>query len=158
MRARNIGGALTLIAFGLAYGYLTTGLPERSLPNTPGPSFLPWILTACLLFLSGLWLAQALRKDLPDEPAEGTAPRGTPAPRGTRRAAGGLLALLAYLAVLPYLGFLVSTPPLVGVLMWTLGERRPLPLGALAIGIPLFLYGLFKILFHVPLPATAFFG
>ncbi len=150
MRAKNVAGALTLIAFGIGYGYLTTRLPERTLPNTPGPSFLPWILTAALLLLSSLWLIQTLRSQGTED-----APASTPVPGGRFRTAGGFLAFLGYLVALPNLGFLFSTPPLFGLLMWAFGERRPIPLCLFSIAIPLFLYALFKLLFQIPLPASA---
>ena len=38
MRTKEMTGALVLIVFAVVYGLLTSGLTERTLPNTPGPS------------------------------------------------------------------------------------------------------------------------
>ena len=61
MRAKNSGASLVCLAFGLLYGYLTTGLPIRTLPNTPGPPFFPWILTVAMLVLSAAWFFSSLK-------------------------------------------------------------------------------------------------
>ena len=154
MRTKEMTGALVLIVFAVAYGLLTSGLTERTLPNTPGPSFLPWNLTVCLLALSAIWLGQAVF-------SKKTADSGTqPAREGPSRTAAwvGLLVFLGYLTLLPYTGFLVSTPPFFGVLMWTFGERHPGPLCAYAIALPLFFYALFKMLFQIPLPSSGLIG
>jgi len=153
MRAKNIAGSIALIAFGIAYGFLTTGITERTLPNTPGPPFFPRILTVCLLTLSVVWLIQSVRGKSDEIPA-----RETIAGRGRRGRGVGLLAMLLYLTVLPYLGFLISTPPLFGVLMWVFGERRPAALCAYSLAVPLFFYALFKLLFRIQLPASPLFG
>ena len=96
MRAKNIAGSLALIAFGIAYGFLTTGITERTLPNTPGPPFFPRILTVCLLTLSVVWHIQTVRGKSDEIPA-----RETIAGRGRRGRGVGLLAMLLYLTVLP---------------------------------------------------------
>ena len=153
MREKNIAAGLAFLAIGLVYGYLTTGLPERTLPNTPGPSFLPWIITVCFLLLGGILLAQGLW----------TAPGGDAEPPsgpggGRRRAKIGLLFIGGYLIALPYLGFLLATPLVFGGLMHTAGERRPLLIAAFAIAVPVFLYVLFQVLFQILLPTAAFLG
>ena len=60
MRRRNIIAAVVLIVSALFYGGLTAQLPTRTLPNTPDPSFFPWINTAIILALSVLLLARTL--------------------------------------------------------------------------------------------------
>ena len=153
MRAKNIAGSLALIAFGIAYGFLTTGIPERTLPNTPGPPFFPRILTVCLLTLSVAWLIQSVRGKSDEIPPGEMAATG-----GRGRRGAGLLAFLLYLMVLPYLGFPLSTPPLFAVLMWVFGERRPVAICAYSLAVPLFFYVLFKLLFRIQLPASPLFG
>ncbi|MEE9275437.1 MAG: tripartite tricarboxylate transporter TctB family protein [bacterium] len=154
MREKNIAAGLVFLAIGLVYGYLTTGLPERTLPNTPGPSFLPWIITVCFLLLGGILLAQGLRtapEGGDEEPPAG--PDG-----GGRRARIGLLLIAGYLVALPYLGFLLATPLVFGGLMHTAGERRLLTIAAFSIAVPVLLYLLFQVLFQILLPTAAFLG
>ena len=60
MARRNILAGAVLVVIGLGYGILTAALPDRSLPDTPGPAFLPWLITAAWLVLSVALLARGL--------------------------------------------------------------------------------------------------
>ena len=151
MRTRNIATAVVLIAFGLWYAYLTSHLPERTLPNTPGPSFFPWVLTVSLLFLSVILLLQGLLStDGAEAPVETT--------RSLTRPLTGILLLFVYLLILPYLGFLVVSPFFFAGLMWTAGERRPLWIVLSSITLPVFLYLLFGKVFQILLPGGSLQG
>src|SRR5687767_10194675 len=124
MRRRNITAAVVLIAGGLIYGALALGLPTRSLPNTPGPSFFPLVVTAIVLALSAALLLQALAADRAGErPVAEDAFAGT---ADRRPALWALAAFLAYVVLLPIVGFIIATVPFLGVLMLLFGERRPL--------------------------------
>lgn len=148
MRRRNIAAALGLIVFGLVYGYLSWWLPVRSLPNTPGPSFFPLVVTAFLLALSAALLFQGLSL-----PREAAAPSGAATGRlDTRAALFALGALLLYVVLLPTLGFILATAPLFAVLMVLYGERRPLAVVVGAIVMTAVLYGVFRHGFGIFLP------
>ncbi len=54
---RNVIVGAVLLVIGVAYGLMTASLPDRSLPNTPGPAFFPWLITGGLLVLSTALLA-----------------------------------------------------------------------------------------------------
>ena len=143
MRRRNITAALVLLAIGAGYGLLTSQLPTRSLPDTPGPPFFPWINTTVILVLSAILLAQGLM-------APG---RSAPLQSGRRlRAAGALGAFLIYLIVLPGLGFILATIPFFAALMVLFGEARPLRVSTGSILSTAFLYLLFRHGFGVFLP------
>ena len=145
MRKRNIIAGLFLTVLGLIYGYLTAGLPERSLPNMPGPSFFPWIITLCLLVLSVSLVAQGLRMAA-DDPRPGD-PDERPFP------AFLFLGVFAvYLALLPFFGFLLASIPFFAVLMALYGETRKLWIASLSLGVPVFLFMLFRDVFNIPLP------
>ena len=149
MRNKNIVAGLFLTVLGLAYGYLTTGLPERSLPNMPGPSFFPWIITFCLLVLSVSLLVQGLRM-APDDPIPKP---GLEKPDGDSAPAFMFFGVFAvYLALLPFLGFLLASIPFFAVLMALYGETRKLWIISLSLGFPIFLFLLFRDVFNIPLP------
>lgn len=145
MRRRNIVAALVLIALGIGYGYLTAGLPKRSLPNTPDPSFFPWIITGSLLLLAVILLVQGLAapRTRSDE-APGAAPLRAPAVF--------LAAFVVYVAALPYTGFLVASVPFFAALMALYGERRWPVIAAASLVAPVLLVVLFRNVFQVPLP------
>lgn len=153
MGQRNIVVALLLIAVAAGYGFMASGLPERSVPNTPGPSFFPWVITAMLAGLSAVLLWQGVR-----------AMRGAgfhfDAAGIDRKAAAVLGAFTAYLLVLPYAGFVLASVPFTALLIQLYGGRHRLALVAGAIGMPVALFLLFREVFNILLPAgwLAMFG
>ncbi len=62
MHLRNIIAAVVLLAVGVAYTVLTFQLPERSLPNTPGPNFFPLVIVVIFLVLALSLLIQGAKK------------------------------------------------------------------------------------------------
>ncbi len=142
MRNRNVVAALALIALGVIYGYLTAGLPKRSLPDTPGPSFFPWIITASLLVLSAALLVQGLH-----------GPRRIPDTAGGLRPPTVFLTLfLVYVAALPFTGFVIASVPFFAALMWLYGERRRGRIGVVSIALPVILVLVFRHGLQIPLP------
>ncbi len=137
MARREIVAALTLAALTAWYAYLTTGLPERSLPNTPGPSFFPWVIT---FFLAALTLALFVKgaRGMRAEAASGE--RGPP----PRREALAIGAFALYLVVLMPLGFILSTMAFFAAFMVIYGARHPLLVALTSIVVPLALYTLFR--------------
>lgn len=150
MRRRNIIAAAVLIVCGLIYGYLALGLPERSLPNTPGPSFFPYVVTVFLLALSIALLVQALRSD--DDGIGGVSERAVARHDQRRLGFWALLAILLYIVLLPILGFIIATLPFFAVMMVFFGERRPLIVVIGAVAATGILYSIFRHGFGVFLP------
>jgi len=144
MRNKNISSALVLIAFGILYGILTANLPDRTLPNTPSPSFFPWIITSVVLILSMWLLVRGIRQPKTD---------GDPVDVARLRvAACAMVSFLGYVVAMPFLGFVLATVPFFVVMMLLYGEKRPLWVGGGAIGTTVFLYVVFRHGFGVFLP------
>jgi len=133
-----------LQAFSLIYGVLTVGLPERSLPNTPGPAFFPWLITGGLLILSAALLTQSLR-------ASGYTAQATPS-QVTRRGWIALVAFASYLALLPALGFLTASVPFFAVLTLLYGQRNRLLVVLTAVVVPVVVFVVFRYGFQMLLP------
>jgi Tripartite tricarboxylate transporter TctB family. len=145
MNIKNIKAAVVLMAVTAGYAYQTSHLPERTLPNTPDPSFFPWINTVfalvltCALLYQGLFIKNNNNNPLVKNRKNGLA----------------LLALavfLVFIITLPYLGFILAAIPFVAVFMWFYGEHRKIVLIIGALGIPVILYVLFRHGFGVMLP------
>ncbi|MDA0784710.1 MAG: tripartite tricarboxylate transporter TctB family protein [Proteobacteria bacterium] len=143
MRRRNIIAAVVLLALGAVYGVLTAQLPVRSLPDTPGPPFFPWINTIVILALSATLLVQGWMA------ADGPLP---PQAAGRRRASWALGVFVVYLAILPGFGFILATAPFFAALMLLFGETRALRVAAGALIATGLLYLLFRHGFNVYLP------
>ncbi|HBK80433.1 MAG TPA: hypothetical protein DDZ83_12335 [Nitrospinae bacterium] len=138
--------AAVFLGFGAVYGYLTAYLSVRTLPNTPGPSFFPWILTACLIFLSSALLIQEYRASKSGRPSVPEEAK----PKVSRPA--GLFLFVPYLIALPFVGFLAASIPFFAGMMIASGERNKTMIAAASIAIPLFLYLLFQHVFQIPMP------
>ena len=149
MRRRNIIAAVALIVLALGYGVLTSQLPVRSLPDTPGPPFFPWINTAILLALSLALLVQGLIGTTAEENGQ---PVSTGDTEQRWRTIWALGAYVAYLVILPGLGFPLATVPFFAALMILFGERRWLWVAVGSIAMTVFLYVLFRHGFNVFLP------
>ena len=144
MRRKNIIAAMVLIVFAASYGMLTAGLPLRTLPNTPDPSFFPWINMTIILILS-LWLLFDSRRR-----SKETAP--TPDTEERNRIITTMGIFIIYLATMPTLGFIMATAPFFAAMMVLFGERRPVYVGTGTITITAALYLLFRHGFGVFLP------
>ncbi len=145
MGRRNVIAALVLLALGAGYGVLTTGLPSRTIPDTPEPSFFPWVVTGALLALAFALLVQGIRQ----WPIATTT--ASPASEARRRFAG-LAWFALYLAALPSLGFLVATIPFFAGLMVLYGGARDTWLAVASVAMPAFLFYVFRDGFQILLP------
>ena len=145
MAGRNVVAALVLLVFGAWYAWLSAGLPERNMPNTPGPSFFPLVIVTLLIGLALALLVRGIAdlragrdRDVPDSLAPGALP--------------ALASFLVYLTALPYAGFVASSVIFFAVLMLLYGGRKPLLIGAAAILIPVTLFVIFRFGLQIVLP------
>ena len=145
MGHRNLAAGIVLLAAGIGYGFATGQLPDRTLPDTPGPAFFPWLIALGLIGLSAVLIIQGLIA---------VRQRGEEF-SGYRLPGRGWLALggfAAYLLLLPYAGFVFASVPFCGGLVVLYGERRPVIALAAAILIPVLLFLVFSSGFQVLLP------
>jgi len=145
MGRRNVIAALVLLGLVATYAVLTTQLPDRTIPNTPGPSFFPWVVTGSLLVLAAGLLVQGLRQWSAGPGA------AAPADGGARRTAG-LVWFALYLAALPGLGFLVAGLPFFAGLMMLYGGARGVWVAVASVAMPVFLFYAFRDGFQILLP------
>ena len=148
MGHRNLAAGIVLLAVGIGYGFATGQLPDRTLPDTPGPAFFPWLIAFGLTGLSAALIVQGLI---------GIRQRGERT-SGYRLPGRGWLALggfAAYLLLLPYAGFVLASVPFCGGLVVLYGERRAVIALTAAILIPVLLFLVFSTGFQVLLPGGA---
>ena len=143
---RNAAVGAVLLVIGVIYGLMTAALPNRSLPNTPGPAFFPWLIAGGLILLSAALLARSLLND-GDE-----SPHASSVPFASRRLLT-LIWFVVYLVLLPYAGFLPASIPFFAGLMWQYGERNRLVLALAALIVPVSLFYIFRYGFQILLPA-----
>jgi hypothetical protein len=144
MKRKNIIAGVVLIFFSLGYGYLTSELPTRTLPNTPDPSFFPWINTIIMLVLSTSLLVQGLFFTEQGERSFDAV--------AARLIAISLALFFVYLLILPSLGFVVASIPFFAALMMLFEERRPVWVASSSIAVTVLLFSAFRYGFGVLLP------
>ena len=144
MRRKNIIAGVVLIFISLWYGYLTSELPVRTLPNTPDPSFFPWINTIILLLLSVSLLVQGL---FFTEEGESKID-----PVARRLVITSLALFFGSLLILPPLGFVVASIPFFAAMMVLFEERRPIWVASSSIAVTVVLFSVFRYGFGVLLP------
>ena len=145
MGRRNLLAGALLLAVGIGYGLAAGQLPDRTLPDTPGPAFLPWLIAIGLTSLSAGLVLHSLIAPLVRSGVS----------RDYRMPRRGWLALgsfAAYLLLLPYAGFVLASVPFCGSLVVLYGERRRLIAVAGAVLVPLALFVVFGAGFQVLLP------
>ena len=142
---RDVVVGVVLLALGIGYGALTASLPNRSLPNTPGPAFFPWLITAAIIILSIALLLRAFGDSDPE-------PSRTSPDTAAKLRLFTLLWIVFYVVVLPFAGFLLASVPFFGGMMWFYGERRPVVILLASIVIPGGLLYVFRYVFQILLP------
>lgn len=154
MWKREVCTALVLLAFASGYAYLTSKIPTRSLPNTPGPQFQPWLLTGALVVLAVALLFRAVLRRVGE---------GEELPRSHLLSTwlfplGGILTLALYIWLVQTLGYLLTTPFFIAALMMLAGSRRWQVVVFTALGASWGVYGVFEKAFKVILPPSPFWG
>ena len=46
MGHRNLAAGFVLLTAGIGFALATGQLPDRTLPDTPGPAFFPWLIAS----------------------------------------------------------------------------------------------------------------
>lgn len=146
MPLRDTIAAIVLLAIAAVYGTLTSELPERLVPNTPGPAFFPTLIATIIAVLAATLLVRGISRL-----------RGAPALSGevtnSAKAVLMLVWFLAFLAGLPYLGFLVTAIPFFAGMMVLYGNRNPFVIVISSIAVPVALFFLFREGFNILLPS-----
>ena len=144
MARRDLAAACLLLVVTAGFGYLTLRLPDRGLPNTPGPAFFPTVITLALAVLSLALLVRSLSAVAVDQ-------AGLPESIALR---GWLVlgAFVVYLLAMPTLGFLTASVPFFAVLTWSYGERRPIVVVLTSVVVPAALLLVFRSGFQIFLP------
>ena len=150
MRVANMIVSFALLAFAGCYAFLIARLPDRNLPNTLGPAFVPWVLAGILVLLSLLLLIGAISSKNDD--------RKVSLPKKDLWGIVGLLALIAaYIKMMHYFGFVSASILFLALLTWFSGSRKPFGIFIFSVSTTLAVYFLFHNFFNVQLPAGILF-
>ncbi len=153
MRKANIIISILLLVFAGYYAHLTTLLPRRDLPNTLGAAFMPWLLTACLTFLSVLLLLRDIF--FADRIKYSTVTTSI-------KEAMGIVSLITvfvvYIYAMHYFGYVMVTPVFLVMMLLLAGSRKWWEVLLFSIIVTLAVYFLFHRLFRVPLPPGEIIG
>lgn len=151
MAVRNLVAGLVLCVLTAVYAGLIGSIPDRTLPNTPGPSFMPWLIAGMMGVLSLALVVQgatALRASGPSG--------GEDAPGGIDgRSVLLLLGFAVYLVALGYVGFFYASVAFFAGLMVLYGARSPILIIIASLVVPLALQLIFRHAFSIILPTAS---
>jgi hypothetical protein len=147
--SRDLAFGGVMLALGITYYWLTTGIPPSALDDAVGPVGMPRLYAVILLALSVVTMARALLVVMLKSPhREG-------APRQSWRFLGMLLIGMLYVAIVPWLGYLPSIALLIAGTAWYQGgaiDRRVIIVSASG---ALLLWLLFVAFLRIPQPPGA---
>jgi len=151
-RVRSLMEAGVVLLIGATILFLIPSQVEKPLgveSRTP-PSFLPRVISVCLLLTGGGMLLRALSRPSLSPPVP-------PAKEGLARIllSVGLLALYAFL--FPRLGFVVSSFLAMGGFAYLFGARSRAKILLSMVLVPLGAWLFFEVLFTIPLPRGVLF-
>lgn len=166
--ARRASWLEPVVLLGLAVLLLVDArsYPEPLVRGAPGPAFFPRAI-ALLISLCGIallaraWRARRTRGGGATEAVEAPCARDARAVADATaadrlRPLAALASIAAFLALLPRVGTVLLLPPLIAVLMWLMGERRPRILALVPLGFTAFVALVFVRLLGVALPTRLF--
>ena len=147
-RDLTFGGVM--LALGIAYYWLTTGIPQSALDDAVGPVGMPRLYAVILVALSLVTIVRAVlvRMRRQSSHREG-------APRQSWRFSGMLAIGVLYVAIVPWLGYLLSVALLIAGTAWYQGgaiNRRVIVVSASG---ALLLWLLFVAFLRIPQPPGA---
>lgn len=145
MASRDIIAAIGLLIFSGLYAWATFYIPDRTIPNTPGPSFFPFVIITLVAGLSGALLVKGVAALKSTEQAVITS-------SSARLPLLMLGAFALFLAILPWAGFLIASVVFFAVLMLLYGSRSPVKIVLWSVALPTALYVIFTEVFQVILP------
>lgn len=155
--------ALIILAFVIWWAYLTTGLPESTMPSEPGPKFFPFVILALMAFLCVIMFFQKEPKKEEQVPMELTMDDGEviELPQEEKFPMKDALKLfavfLAGIILVYYVGFSIGLIISLTVMLWMIGWKifpRALVFSTVVV---LIVYFLFDWLLEIPLPAGQLF-
>ncbi len=147
---RHMPAVFLTVPCGLVFYEAATTLTEQGYASgTPisNAALYPRLLAGLLLALLALQVVSDVRSG-PE--AAGSEPAAAPDRPGQLLFAA--LGMVAYVLLLPVLGFLLATPIFVLAMLLALGDRDPVTLSALPLGLTLGCLAVFQGLFSVNLP------
>ena len=149
LASRDIIAAIGLLIFSALYAWATFYIPDRTIPNTPGPSFFPFVIITVVGILS---LALLIKGISGLRTGEG----GQFQESAARLPALTMGVFFIYLVLLPWVGFLIASVVFFAVLMVLYGGREPVKIVIWSLAVPIGLFVIFTEAFQILLPRGPF--
>ncbi len=142
-------GALLFVLSAVMFA-LTFQFPEQTVALSP--TFFPRLVTICMAGLACLLVAKAMRQPRPAKAAPSVSAASWIRQGHIQRIAAMVALGFVYTQVLDSLGFLIATGLFLAATVLLFMERRWTVVLAVAVLGSATLYGVFRVIFKVPLP------
>ena len=127
---------------------LTFQFPKQTIALSP--TAFPRFVSTCLFILATILLVQGILGA--KQHSEQRTAEHTPAKGFWLRLCSLILLAFAYTRILPSIGYVLATPPFVAGTMFLFNEKRWKRIVLVSLITSAVLYGLFRLIFKVPLP------
>jgi putative tricarboxylic transport membrane protein len=146
MSRRDIIAAIMLLFFSALYAWAAFDIPNRTIPNTPGPSFFPFVIITIVGILSLALLAKGI-SGLRSDNNQSVQTQASHLPATT------MVVFLVYLVLLPWIGFVIASIAFFAILMLLYGCRKPVKIVIWSLVLPVGLFVIFTQAFQILLPS-----
>lgn len=151
MRTQNMFVGMFSLLLGVAIMFLSRDMPMFDDNGILGERFWPYSLAWLFVGLGAIQCVSTYRQSLH---AKGEKADLSSYP--VRKAYGVAVLMVLYAILLCYAGFIASSLILIPIIMWVMGERRPLFIAVTTVLIVLCIYVSFEVVFNSPLPESIF--
>lgn len=143
MKKYNVGISVVLILISAAMFISASKMPQMD--GTMGAGTWPKILAVCMILLAVLLLIQSLRDHTNTESPFVMSP-------DLKRVLAGIGIMLVFCVLLKFFGFMIASAFMIAAVMALMGERRPLVLIGVTVGVLAFIYVVFAMVLNLPFP------
>jgi putative tricarboxylic transport membrane protein len=150
-KSNIVVGGITVL-FGLLILYLSRDMSMYDEYGVPGERFWPFGLACLFIGLGVLQWLEVMIQRRKGQPDVSVSLFSVP----MQRAYLAAVVMLGYGVLLYFAGFIIASLILVALVMWMMGENRPISMALTSLAVVASIYLFFEVMFNSPLPISIF--